>query len=340
MTLPNLDEVQKSVRDLLSLAKIELERNKMRKQREQQVQELTNWIRQQLEPQLAEVEAVIREFDQEGEQDNYVRKQLQDKAEELRQLLANAPLLAEQEADNQLIAREERLQMEREAAQEMEWRQELKADLLEMIAEQQDFYSATDAAIAIKPYVADLKAINALEEVVEALMNQINLHSEEGPVAKLKGTYENTLNFIYNKAMENRARVERPPNVQATVRHRKSEKRPVLYSDLTGKVIVFGGHDRLHTAVRNRLRNSSVELVWYTEQDGLHLASQGEAQISSADLVLIVTGYASHSLTERAIEACKRVGKPYEIINTRGMTSVLQVIETSLKAQQLAKRWK
>ncbi|MFN3926086.1 MAG: DUF2325 domain-containing protein [Pseudanabaenaceae cyanobacterium] len=340
MTLPNLEEMQSAVRDVIEMAKMELERARLLKQRKQKIEEYAHKIREQLSPQVIEIENLIQEFDREGDTESFARKQLEQKLAQLKEYIEKAPLVAEQEADYQLIATEERIQNERDAAQEFQWRQALKEDLLEMIAEQDDFYSATDAAVAIKPYINDLKAINALEEVVEALMNQINKHSGEGPVAKLKGTYENTINFIYNKAMENRARVERPPNVQATVRHRKTEKRPVAYEDLEGKVLVFGGHDRLHTAVKNRLRYSKVELVWCTEQDGLQIASQGEEQINSSDLVIIVTGYASHSLTERAIEACKRLGKNYEIVNTTGMTSVLQVIEAGLKTIQLAKRWK
>jgi hypothetical protein len=53
-----------------------------------------------------------------------------------------------------------------------------------------------------------------------------------------------------------------------------------------------------------------------------------------------VTGYASHSLTERAIEACRRANKTYEIVNTTGMTRLLEVIESGLKAKQLARHWK
>jgi hypothetical protein len=209
-----------------------------------------------------------------------------------------------------------------------------------MIEEQNDFFSATDASIAVRGYANDLKAIGALEVVVEALIDQINSHSEEGPVARLRGSHEQTLTFIYNKALENRSRVDRAPDVQPTARHRKSEKRPALYTDLGGKVLVFGGHDRLQTAVKNRLRDSAINLMWYTEQDGLQLAAQGESQIAGGDLIIIVTGYASHSLTERAIEACRRANKTYEIVNTTGMTRLLEVIESGLKAKQLARHWK
>jgi len=341
MHISELDELEASVSDLLTMAKVELEQNRLQQQRERQIQEAVAQIEARLKPLLAKVEQMLQEYDREGGSPNSeTRQRLEKKAADIRQEIAEAPNLAAQLADRQLILSEERLLDERITEQTAQWRQELKADLLEMIEEQRDFFSATDASIAVRGYANDLKAIGALEEVVEALINQINSHSEEGPVARLRGSHEQTLTFIYNKALENRSRVDRAPDVQPTTRHRKSEKRPALYTDLSGKVLVFGGHDRLQTAVKNRLRDSAINLMWYTEQDGLQLAAQGESQISGGDLIIIVTGYASHSLTERAIEACRRANKTYEIVNTTGMTRLLEVIESGLKAKQLARHWK
>jgi hypothetical protein len=339
MDISEIDLLEASVSDLLSMAKVELEQKRLQLQRDQQIHEAVAQIEGRLKPLLAKVEQMLQEFEREGHTDSITKQKLGQKAADIRQEIAEAPILAAQIADRQLILNEERLLDERVAERTAQWRQELKADLSEMIADQQDFFSATDAAIAIRAYMNDLKAIGALEGIVESLIGQINTYSEEGPVAKLRGSHEQTLNFIYNKALENRSRVDRAPDVQPSTRHRKSEKRPNLYADLTGKVLIFGGHDRLATAVKNRLRDSEINLTWYTEQDGLQLAAQGESHISNTDLVLIVTGYASHSLTERAIEACKRAGKNYEIISTTGMTRLLEVIESGLKAKQLAKRW-
>ncbi|MGQ9865526.1 MAG: DUF2325 domain-containing protein [Pseudanabaenaceae cyanobacterium] len=338
MDMSELDTLEQEVERLLTQAREDLEKEKLRQQRERQIQEFLEQIQNRLQPLLAKTEEMIAALAAQGV-DSPNRKILEEKAAQIRQELANAPEVAREKADRQLLLQEERLVEERETREVEIWRHQLKADLLEMIAEQEDFYSATDAAIAIKGHVSDLKAIGALEEVVEALMHQINENSEEGPVARLRGTHEQTLNFIYNKALENRSRVDRPPNVQPPTRHRKSERRPSLYTDLEGKVLVFGGHDRLESAVRNRLRDSCVAMSWATEQGGLQMAAQVESQIPKADLILIVTGYASHSLTERAIESCKRCGRPYEIINTTGMTRLLEAIESGLKARQLAKRW-
>jgi hypothetical protein len=337
MHISELDEIDSSVAELISQARIELEQKRLQQRREQQIQELLQQIVSRIEPNLQKVEAVLKEFADDDRSET--KAKLQQKAKELRQKLEEAPLLAEQKADLQFLVSEERLLEEQEQEFLNQWRQDLKSDLIDMIEEQQDFFSATDAAVAVKAYLSDLKAINALEEVVEALMNQINAKSGEGPVAKLRGSYEQTLTFIYNKAMENRSKVDRAPDVKPTVRHRKSSAPPLLYEDLAGKVIVFGGHDRLYTATRTRLRGSQVNLIWYTEQDGLQLASQGEEQVGNADLVIIVAGYASHSLTERAMEACRRANQTFEIVNTKGMTRILETIETGLKAQQLKKHF-
>jgi hypothetical protein len=339
MDIFELDELEDSISNLLLSAKAELEQKRLQQQRDRQVQEAVDQIESRLKPLLGKVEKMLQEFELEGVNNSATRQMLQQKAEDIRKEIAEAPMLAAQVADRQLILQEERLLDERIAVQTTQWRHELKADLIEMVESQRDFFSATDAAISIRGYIGDLKAVGALEEVVEALIAQINAFSEEGPVAKLRGSHEQTISFIYNKALENRSRVDRAPDVQPSTRHRKSEKRPSLYTDLRGKVVIFGGHDRLETAVKNRLRDSEVNLIWCTEQGGLQLAAQGESHIGSADLVIIVTGYASHSLTERAIETCKRVGKTPEIINTTGMTRVLETIESGLKTRLLARRW-
>ncbi|GAB4227449.1 MAG: hypothetical protein Kow00121_56130 [Elainellaceae cyanobacterium] len=337
MDISELDELENSVQDLLSLAKIELEEKRLQQQREDQIQQEIVRIRERLEPLLSQVEEMLSHLTSEDFVDSVTRQKLEAKAQDLRERLAKAPLLAAQAIDRQMILNEERLLDERITEQTNRWRLGLKQDLLEMIAEQQDFYSATDAAIAIRAHVHDLKAIGALEEVVDLLIEQINGNSEEGPVARLRGSHEQTLNFIYNKALENRSRVERAPDVQPRVRHRTSEKRPNPYAILEGKVVIFGGHDRLEAAVRNRLRDSDVELIWCTAQAGPQIAGQSESHVASADLVLVVTGYTSHKLTDKAVQAAQRTGKSVEMVNTTGVVRVLEAIEYGLKTKQLAR---
>lgn len=334
-----LENLEASVENLLSAAKTELAERKLQQQRDEQYQEIVRQRENKLHPLLKKVEEMINTYHTEGYDNAEMLQQLQEKADDIRQQIAEIPQKAAEIVDSQLVLREERLFEEKAREKVVRWQRDLRDDLLEMVLEQKDFFSATDAAIAIRGYLDDLKEIGALEEVVDALINQINEYSEEGPVARLRGTHEQTLLFIYNKALENRSRTDYHPNIQPKSRHRKSDRRPELYSDLKGKVLVFGGHDRLQTAVKNRLRNSQVELQWYSEQDGLQLSAQGEAQVNNADLILIITGYASHSMTERAMEACKKADQKFEIISTTGMTRVLEVIEAGLKTQQLAQLW-
>ena len=338
MDMLELNNIEASVQDLLSAAKTELEERRLQQQREEQLQKAIGEIQQRVAPLLEQVETALADFQAKGCTDSVNYKRLEDKAAELRQNLEEAPLLATLAIDRQLILNEERLLDERQLEEAKAWRIQLKSDLLEMISEQEDFFSATDASIALKGFVNDLKAIGALEEVVEALINQINAMSEEGPVARLRGSYEQTLTFIYNKAMENRARVDRPYNVQPRIRHRTSEKRPSSYTELAGKVVVFGGHDRLETAVRNRLRDADVTLVWCTAQAGPQIAEQADAHVATADLVLIVTGYTSHKLTEKALQAVQRAGKTADMVNTTGMIRLLEAIEYGLKTRRFAQQ--
>jgi hypothetical protein len=338
MDFSELDNLEDSVQDLLALAKIELEEKRLQQQRDEQIQKAVVEIKQRLEPLLAQVEQMLENLPPEDFVDSITRRKLEEKAADLRQRLADAPLMAAQSVDRQMILNEERLLDERLAEQTNRWRQGLKADLLEMIGEQEDFYSATDAAIAIRGYIQDLKAIGALEEVVDGLIAQINARSEEGPVARLRGSHEQTLNFIYNKALENRSRVDRTPDVQPRSRHRTTEKRPNPYTQLQGKVVIFGGHDRLESAVRNRLRESRVTLVWCTAQAGPQIAEQSESHIANADLILIITGYTSHKLTDKAMQAAQRTGKTIEMINTTGMVRVLEAIEYGLKSKLLVRQ--
>jgi Uncharacterized protein conserved in bacteria (DUF2325) len=338
MDILEIDELENSVQDLISAAHVEVEAKRLERQRDEFYQKALNEVESRLHQILDTVQATLQQLPEDEFSDSLTRQKLKEKEADILQQLADAPRLASEAADRQLILQEERLLEEQLTEQTNRWRQELKADLLDMIAEQSDFYSATDAAVALRGYLHDLKAINVLSEVVDALINQINAHSEEGPVAKLRGSHEQTLMFIYNKALENRARVERAPNVQPRTRHRTSERHPNPYASLEGKVVIFGGHDRLESAVRNRLRDSDVDLVWCTAQAGLNMAQQAENHIVSADLVLIVTGYASHSLTEKAIQTAKKEGITPEMINTTGMTKLLEAIELGLKTQQLARR--
>ncbi|MGI0494517.1 DUF2325 domain-containing protein [Alkalinema pantanalense CENA528] len=343
MNLADLDQLEVSVTSLVSEAEEELERQRLHRQRAERIEKRRVEIASRLNGLLTKVESAIAAFSKAEMADNEKYLALKTQADQVKEHLNHLDELAEaavdEEIEQELLEVEERRLDERSAVDLSQWRQELKEDLLELIAEQDDFYDATDAAITIYGYRHDLKAVpGALEEVVEALVKQINDNSDRGPVARIQGTHESALQFIYNKAWENRGNRPRNTDLQPQVRHRKTEKRPNPYTDLAGKVVIFGGHDRLYTAVRNRLRESEVELVWCTAQEGLNRAEQIESHIPTADLVMILTGYASHKLTEKAKHAAQKTGKQIEMINTTGLVTVLEAIAYNLKVKSLVKR--
>lgn len=343
MNLADLDQLEASVTALVSEAEEELERQRLQKQKAERIAKRKIEIEARLKGLLEKVQAAIAAFSAEEIHDSEKYLALKDQSEQVKEHLNRLDELAEaavdEEIEQELLEVEERRLDERMAIELEHWRRELCSDLLDLIASQSDFYDATDAAITIYGYRHDLKAIpGALEEVVEALVKQINDNSDRGPVARIQGSHESALQFIYNKAWENRANRSRLTDLQPQVRHRKTEKRPNPYSELAGKVVIFGGHDRLHTAVRNRLRDSQVELVWCTAQEGLNRAEQLEAHIPSADLVMILTGYASHKLTEKAKLAAQKSGKTPEMVNTTGLITVLEAIACGLKIKHWVKR--
>ncbi|MEB3294230.1 MAG: DUF2325 domain-containing protein [Synechococcales bacterium] len=343
MNFAHLDQLEASVTALVAEAEEELERKRLYRQRLERLEQRRGEIELRLKGLLERIELAISAFSSEEITESEKYQELKGQADQVREHLGNLDALAEaaveEELEQELIDAEERRLDERLTTELSQWRQELKEDLLELIQEQEDFYDATDTAITIYSYRHDLKAVpGALEEVVESLVKQINIWSDRGPVARIQGSHESALKFIYDRAWDNRSNRPRSSDLQPQVRHRRSEKRPNPYTDLAGKVVIFGGHDRLASAVRNRLRDSDVELVWCTTQEGLNRAEQLEAHIPSADLVLIITGYASHKLTEKAKQAAQKSGKSPEMVNTTGLVTVLEAIACGLKIKNWVKR--
>ncbi len=171
-------------------------------------------------------------------------------------------------------------------------------------------------------------------------MEQINHYDRKNepgnPAAKFRGSYESTLNFIVDVAHRNRQAAIDPPRNEFTSRQAKPSSRTAACVGLGGKVVIVGGHDRLETAVRNRLRQPEVELVWATSQTGPGIWAQVEAQLPGADLVIVLTGYASHKLTEKVLGG--KGGKTPIYLTTTGMTRLVDAIEVGLKSQQLSQQ--
>ena len=344
MNFSDLDEIEQLTQSLLESGQVELKEHQIQKERDSKIQEAADALTGRLTPLLAQIESLIADYETNQISDSLNRKKLEQQADNLRQQLQDVELNAEKLVDAEFLRQEEQLISQQETQALTRWRTQLKADLLDLIHDQTDFYNATDTAIAIKGFIEDLKAIGALTEVVDALMAQINAYDRKAsenalPTARLRGTYEQTLTFIADQAQRNRLNFE-GRTTSFTPRRTQSSSRPESYSDLDGKVVIVGGHDRLETAIRNRFRGSGIELIWATTQTGPQIWAQAEQQILDADLVIVLTGYASHRHTEGIVKATKQCGKTPTYVNTTGMARLIEAIVVGLKSQVLSRQLK
>ena len=200
MNFLDLDEIEQLTQSLLESAQVELKEHQIQKERDSKIQEAADALTLRLTPLLAQIESLIAEYEANHISDSLNRKKLDQQADSLRQQLQDVELNAEKLVDAELLRQEEQLISQQETQVITRWRTQLKADLLDLIHDQTDFYNATDTAIAIKGFMEDLKAIGALGEVVDALMAQINAYDRKAsenalPTARLRGTYEQTLTF-------------------------------------------------------------------------------------------------------------------------------------------------
>jgi len=250
---------------------------------------------------------------------------------------------AREEADTQLRRRD------REELQRC--RREKKRQLLATIAEQDDYYEASDLAIEIHYAKEDLKSLEALEEVVNALLNKINDCNREGKPIVIAGTPEWKLSRMYEKATKLRQQ-KHPPLLTlvpsgGSTRSRSTASddcdesdEPDPYADLSGKVVIFGGQNNVKVQVEECLRQSKVNLVWCTAEDGDQWAKQTESHIAQADLVMIITGRGTpHKQTINAKRAAKNLRKPLtQCDRASGKDSLLERIKTGLLGLQLQRK--
>lgn len=341
-----IDDIRRQVEALLKSGSAELEELEVQNQKEIKLANAAEKIRQELTPLLEQVEALIAKFKKQGITDSDNFNQLKAQREVLKTQIKEAVITAEEVLEEELLQEEERLLAKQGAEDLKAWRMQVRDELIELIEEQEGFYDATDTAIPIKGYADDLKEIGALEEVVDKLIEQINRYDrkkeETGvPTARLRGTYAETLLFIADLAMKNRQGATYPQAEEFTAKRTKPTSKPVACEGLSGKVVVVGGHDRLETAVRNRLSQSDVELSWATSQTGPGIWTQVATQVPTADLVIVLTGYASHTLTDHVMGDNKtdRHGKSPTYLTTTGMTRLVEAIEVGLKTQQLSQQF-
>ena len=184
--------------------------------------------------------------------------------------------------------------------------------------------------------------------MVNALLNKINDCNREGKAIVIAGTPEWKLSRMYEKATKLRHQ-QNPPHLtlvsgggsnrsRATVSDdRDQNETPDPYADLTGKVVIFGGQNNVKVQVEECLRQSKVNLVWCTAEDGDQWAKQTESHIAQADLVVIITGRGTpHKQTISAKRVAKNCRKPMtQCDRASGKDSLLDHIKTGLLGSQL-----
>jgi hypothetical protein len=223
---------------------------------------------------------------------------------------------------------------QREALQQQ--RQTKQAELMQLIAEQENFFEASLLAIDVYTAMPDLKAIGGLETVVDALLTKINACNQSDKLINLVGTPQQKLSQMYRKALEFRnggslSMPDRSGKPKKPNRSRPTDtlSTPDPYADLKGKVVIFGGHTATKNQVKERLSN--VTLVWCTLEEGERATQQAAAQIATADLVILLTDDAKHKTTNIAETAAKRYGKKPIRFHREGQRSLVSYIALHLK---------
>ncbi len=235
------------------------------------------------------------------------------------------------------VQEEQELNLNRQQREDLQrQRQAQQTHLLQVIAEQENFFEASLVAIDVYHAMPDLKALGVLESVVDALLAKINQCSQTTKKIMLVGTPQQKLSQMYRKALEfqnggslfeptNTGKAKKPARAKAGNR----VDTPDPYGDLKGKVVIFGGHAATKKQVKQNLPN--VELVWCTLEDGERAAKQAAEQIATADLVILLTDDTKHKTTNIAETAAKKVGKKPIRCHKEGQRSLISYIALHLK---------
>ncbi|MGG6267220.1 hypothetical protein [Leptolyngbya sp. AN10] len=321
-------------------------------------------IYQRIEQYCARLEELKREFDEKGvlESDNEVhatyqqiknairhyRSQIEQDLPELCRRLADARRslnhnqIHESEIDliKQVIEkrREEQVQCEQKAQMSkhqteklMQERHRRAEQLLDQIQSQTNYYDASYLAVEVYYYCEDLKAANRLDEVVECLYTQIQALSEK-PIT-LHGTalqkltiMEAHANRLWSQSQIEPKAISEKSAKPESERNDSSEKGS--YTHLSGKVVVFGGHTTTRTYVKSRL--PKVHFVWSTVEDGLRIADQAVQHIRTSDVILLLTGDTSHTVTRKAATELRRLKKQPIELNHEGVSAIVEKIAWKL----------
>ncbi|WP_287131361.1 DUF2325 domain-containing protein [Candidatus Cyanaurora vandensis] len=214
-----------------------------------------------------------------------------------------------------------------------EWRRNLAEDIRQTILAADEYFIASDVAIYVNDYREDLVAIGCFEEMVEILVKRINdLDNSDKPPKEIRG-HARTLDWLVDFAQKQRLPRTMLGGDGGIARLRQASRktpRPFTYGHLAGQVVVFGGHPNMSDGVRERLVGSQVELIWFDmEQADTQVRDRSDV-VKDADLVILVTPYASHKFQDIARAACKRHSQELVPCNKTGLTSLLDIVSQRL----------
>lgn len=228
--------------------------------------------------------------------------------------------------------REYESQLSRQQAEKLaQERHEITQQLLDRITEQTSYYEASYLAMDVYHYREDLKGVDRLEEVVEALFNQVQSLSAQ-PI-NLYGTAIQKLKIMDAHARKLWAQAQtetRPAPEKKTkaVSESEAEEKSDAHRNLRGKVVVFGGHTTTRTYVKERL--PKVQFVWSSVEDGLLMADQAVQHIQTADVVILLTDDTSHTVTRKASAELKRLKKQAIELHHEGVNTIVEKIALKL----------
>lgn len=228
--------------------------------------------------------------------------------------------------------REYESQLSRQQAEKLaQDRHDIAAQLLERIAEQTTYYDASYLAMDVYHYREDLKGVDRLEEVVEALFNRVQSLSAQ-PI-NLYGTAIQKLKIMdaHARKLWTQAQTEPRPIPEKKAKpafEPEVDEKIDAHRNLKGKVVVFGGHTTTRTYVKERL--PKVHFVWSSVEDGLLMADQAVQQIQTADVVLLLTDDTSHTVTRKASAELKRLRKSAIELHHEGVNTIVEKIALKL----------
>ncbi|GAB4211938.1 MAG: hypothetical protein OHK0012_05360 [Synechococcales cyanobacterium] len=355
-----IDPIRRTEQEILakiSLAKQaaqERQKQERRRQLELQKEAKVNLYIQEITSRLQELEFQIKQSLEEcsilGEEDP-IYQDLQEQLTTLAEQIANPRPLAESryQADleqeerqlskrewDELIAAEER-RMDEALAQ---WREDLVKDLLETIEGAKSYFEASDIAVYLRDYREDLLATEQLEPILRRLIARINELNTRGNPFELRMPIETTLNRMVDFALNQRSqratllgagRSSHAPTPICPLQeeHRQSSERPYEYRGLTGKVVVYGGHPRMHRNVVRRLPN--VTFVWFDFDLSLTAMQERQTAVQDADVVILLTAYLSQTAQQLAQSTCDLFRLSLVYHHSTGIRSVIELIAVELQ---------